>query len=723
MMEMKQLAQKIAVFLLFGVILAAFGPRGLEAREVQLVMALDISGSMKTTDPLRLLPKSAHIMVELLDVKDRLGVLTFEDVAQTRLVCAPLNAAQRHKGVQELKRLQPRGLYTDLYQALAQGLKCFGPPGQAKRALLLISDGQMDINPHKGNSKTFVERVHQEIIPAYKKAGIPIYTVAFTAASDQALLKTLADQTGGRFLLIPTAKDLHRAFTKFYEDLKGPQVAPLVGNHFVIDPQVKEAILVATRSKQDRPIGLETPQKKKIGPASKGVRWFSAPTFDMVTLPSPKPGQWTVSGLKEGDGKVILMTDLKLDCPHLPKEAGLDEALVAGALLTNKGLLVDTPEVLTETVFTAELQAEGGQAVKLPLGPLPPGQKDLWPPGTRVVKFPPFGSAGTWNLTIRALGKTFQRERNLSFKVSQPWYKAQQIIAGGQSQVEFQPNPDLKAEQLAGWISLDAPAAGVSGKFVDPPPGHSFRFLLPAGLSSPCQVNLELTGVTNSGRPLIIQSPPLPLNLDPGVLTAAMKARSAAAVPENNLAGTAAAAEKGAKGGAAVAATAAKNSSAADSSLFSKESIRKHKWLWLAGLGLLAAIIILVAVAYIFKPPVLQFLIIKSSRRAPVDEDEMDPEKLNLLLKAQVESLLKEKGKLIADLGEMRQLVEQLMAAKEELEAKMGEPSSEFREKSKVIKELESRLEEAEREAKSVQEEYMALYARSNQEKQELKKT
>lgn len=737
---MARLGRNICIFLLLGVLAVAWAPRRGEAREVHLIMALDISGSMKATDPLRLLPKSANIMVELLDEKDSLGVLTFEDVTLTRLACGPLSPAQRRKGFQELSRLQPRGLYTDLYQAMASGLKCFEQPGQAKRALLLISDGQMDIDPRKGNSKAFVERVHQEIIPAYRKAGIPIYTVAFTTASDQALLKTLAEQTGGRFLLIPAAQDLHQAFTRFYEDLKGPQVAPLVGNRFLIDPQVQEAIVVVTRSTQGKAVALESPKGQKLSPATKtaGIRWFSAPSFDMVTIPKPEPGNWTVSGHKEGEGKIILMTDLKLDCPHMPEEAGTDEVLLAGALLKNKEQQVTAEEVLSQTLLTAELQAEGGKPLQLPMGPPPLEQRELWPAGARVAKFPPFSAPGIWRLKIRAQGKTFQRERNFSIKVSLPWYKVKEVTGDGPTQVEFLLSPGREVAQMVGCFSIIDPVGGVAGTFGHPLPSGGFRFSFPPELSGSYRLNAHLTGTTASGRPLVLQPQPVNVNLTRVAGAAAKEPKKADPAPEPKSAATpemgpksAAASEKGPKGAAPVPGIEPKSpapapeigpkSAAGPPSPGAAAPVpRSRKWLWLAALGLAATVIILVTVAYVFRPRALSFLIWRSSGETVTDD--MPIEKQNLLLKAQVESLQKEKGKLLADLGEMRRNIEKLTAAKDELEARQGQPSKEYQEKSKVIKELEQRLEEAESEAKSVQQEYMALYARSQKEKQDLKK-
>ncbi len=687
---MAKLSRNIFVLLFWGLLAGAWVSQGAEAREVQIIMALDISGSMKRTDPLRLLPKAAHIMVELLNEKDRLGILTFEDVTLTRLAPAPLTPGYKRRGFQELTRLQPRGLYTDIHQVLAAALKTYGPPGQAQRALLLISDGQMDIDPLKGNSKTFVERVHQEIMPAYKKAGIPIYTVAFTPESDQVLLKTLADQTGGRFLLISEAKDLHRAFTNFYEILKGPQMAPLVGNRFVIDALVQEAILVVTRSTQGKPVALEDPKGRKLSPDSDGVRWFAAPTFDMVTLSRPEPGNWTVSGHKEGDGKIILMTDLKLEIPHLPEDPGADEALMAGARLLNKDQPVTASEVLNQTVFTAELSAEGGKPVQLQLGAPPVEQKELWPAGARAARFPAFGAPGLWRLQIRALSKTFQRERNIFLKVSTPWYKAQPVTGDGISRVEFLPGPGREALQLTGWISTSAPGRGVSGKFVQPPPGKGFVFAFPPDLSGSYLVNARLTGATASGRPVMLEEPPVRVDLTPKAAAAKIGPKSAAAATS--------------KGSAATV-----------------SGSRKRLWIALSLAGMVA---LLASSAFLYRFRARRRLSLKSAgdRAAAVVSEDIPPDRQNLLLREQVATLHQENGKLQEELEKKEQEIQELIAAKEELEARLGQPSRDYQEKNKMIRELEKRLEDAEREARSVQEEYMALYARSQQEKKELKK-
>ena len=62
------------------------------------------------------------------------------------------------------------------------------------------------------------------------------------------------------------------------------------------------------------------------------------------------------------------------------------------------------------------------------------------------------------------------------------------------------------------------------------------------------------------------------------------------------------------------------------------------------------------------------------------------------------------------------------MAEKTDLQAELERISSKTKGNVQSIEELEKKLEQAEQEAKGVQEEYMALYARNQQEKEAIKK-
>jgi hypothetical protein len=661
---------------------------------LSLLVALDTSGSMKTNDPRRLLPQAAALMVRLLEEQDRLGLFSF-DTAPRLILEGTLSPERRRSCLRDLAGLQPVGAYTNIPAVLDAALETFGPPTASPRALILITDGHVDIDPRQGDTESAVRRLRQEILPAYKEANIPIYTVAFTMQSDQKLLLDMAAQTGGAFLLVERDADLHRAFLWLYEKLKQPQLSPIINNHFLIDPGVEEAMLIASREDPDRPVGLTDPQGRKLSPKdSPGqVRWFATPVFDMVTIPAPRPGVWSLSGCTEGEGKVVLLTDLKLTCPHIPEEIGGDEALAVGAALFEQGRPVTQAELLEQTVFQALLAPEGGEPYRLELKEPPAGQQDWWPPGARVGRFPALRAAGTARVQVQVQGKTFHRERNFCLRVASPWYR--EALAGAQAsgfgRLEFQPGEKGPLDAARGWLSVRPDTGGLAAALFRPAQDGSFSLRLPGPRFLPAVVDVHLTGAVSPGRPVFIQPPSQ-------TISSAMAGGADAVAPGVFLANLRAKLRQLRAQGLPVA-----------GALKSRAGI-------LAALALLAGV--LAAVGWLTRRR-WRVLLLKGLTThvfAPGDGAE------NLMVLAQLEVLQKEKVDLAAKHEELEKRLKHLTADNVDLAKKLEQQSLTFKEKAKVMGELEQKLQEAELEAKAVQQEYTALYARSQGEKQELKK-
>jgi Mg-chelatase subunit ChlD len=166
---------------------------------IRLVLALDTSDSLKTNDPHHLFPTAAALMVHLLEERDSLGLLRFDATPSVVLEPGPLTRSRRQRALRELEHLGPRGPYTDVSALLDAGLEVFEAPAASRRALVLITGGELDIDPRKGDAGSQDQRLKQTTVPAYQRADIAIYTVAVAPKADQKLLKKLAAATGGVF--------------------------------------------------------------------------------------------------------------------------------------------------------------------------------------------------------------------------------------------------------------------------------------------------------------------------------------------------------------------------------------------------------------------------------------------------------------------------------------------------------------------------------------------
>ncbi len=318
-----------------------------------------------------------------------------------------------------------------------------------------------------------------------------------------------------------------------------------------------------------------------------------------------------------------------------------------------------------------------------------PGAGSAFSPGPRVGRFPPVHQEGDATLRITALGKTLQRSVALPITITQPWYRVALPPAADPKVPPISFQPDLKRlpQQVEGAVTLQSALGSLAGALINPVPGSEIIMAQPSGCQETCLADLQLTGTAPGGRPLVIVSGPRPLAAPP-------------AAPEK-----------------AAAPAAKKVSQEKAHSSHSPAVTRKLKrrWLWLALMGIGVVICLLAGL-----------LFWQDSRGDQDSEEELgdddDSGKHVLRLQAQVEALLKEKAQLQAALAEKNRQNEQLEKEKADLQAELERAKSRSQGSSKSLEELEKKLEEAEREAKGVQQEYMALYARSQEEKETIKK-
>jgi|GEM_PF-1393468 len=685
------------------------------AQALDLFLALDVSGSMRTSDPRRLLPQAVRLLVTLAREGDSLGYLTFEDGARVRLPLEPVTDAHRRRALAELRRLAPRGLYTDLAAALAQGLEVLtAPNGEIRGALVLLTDGKMDPNPAKGTAKSALERLRTDLLPEYVRRHIPIYTVAFTDQSDQALLRDLAGQTGGRYFLVPDPAALHQAFTAIYDDREHPQMAPVQGNAFVIDPSVQEATVVITRASLGRSSTLIAPDGSRYSYRSvrEPVRWFAADAFDLVTIPHPAPGTWRLEGQQKDASRVLLLTDLALSCPFLPYTAGEDEDLLVAAGLEQAQALVTDPAVLGSTTFTATLYqgsevsaALGGEKnaapsnhAEVPLGPPGLGLPLTTPPGLLWGSLPTPARQGTWDLRVQALGKTFQRERHFRLEIGPPWLQLQAPAPtpGAEVTVDVKTAAGRQARGLSGWVGLREPSGLIQAIGLASEKLADFQFAFQPSLPGVYQVGLQLSGLTDSGRPLRLHVRPVPVTVSapaPGAPPPSPPAPPPDSRWRRFLPGV------------------------------------KIGALALAGVLVLAGVILLLrlrprlgGLLFRRRPPGPDVPGEPSAAGASASQAPTSVEQENLLLKAQVESLKESLAKSREEAQALKKNFEALNQESQKDKAELTTQVENLRQQAKRLPELESQVSKAETDLQNMQEEYMALYSRTKQEKDVLKK-
>jgi hypothetical protein len=384
-----------------------------EKKNMDVVLVMDSTGSMKKTDPLFLRIPAAKLFISLLDKNDRAGVISFSDSAEL-LSSSVLVDSDNGKNTlfQAVDKITSAGLHTNLYEALNKGIEVLGAekrPGSEK-IIVLMSDGIMDTgDPEK--DKALIEKLKTDLTKMLIDNGIKVYAIAFTGQSDTQLLEGVSKQTGGFYNLAMTDRDFHVVFASIFESLKAPDMLPMSGNGFLIDKSIEEVTIVTTKDSPDTTIKLSAPDGKKYSSGNKppDTEWFASSNFDMMTIKKPLEGKWEILFSTGKNNKAYVITNLNLQTNFNELYPLFGQNLDVRVWLERDGKTIKEKEVLEKITISLELSKPDGEMIRLQ----PFNKED----GTFEKSIELF-NAGNYKLKLVADGKTFQREKTFAFKVS-----------------------------------------------------------------------------------------------------------------------------------------------------------------------------------------------------------------------------------------------------------------------------------------------------------------
>lgn len=407
------------VWILLSGILTA--PAAAERAGVDAVLVMDSSGSMKETDPRRLRVPAAKLFISLLGAEDRVGLISFSDAGYPVVRLTPATAANRERLLRGVDKVSAKGAYTNLHAALEAGLAMLQADGVAdrtpglerRRLLVLMSDGKMDTGDFE-RDRALLDRIRSETLEALAAAGIEVYTIAFTEASDMALLREMAARTAALSRLASNDRELHAAFGQIFESAKQPDMLPIQGGEFQVDAAVDEVTVVASKAAPEVEIRLETPAGKTLAAAAagEGVRWFESDRFDMITVPRPQPGRWRLLASDDRDSRAYIVTDLGMEARVGDEPAYVGSEQTAEAWLLQDGGIITARELLAQARFRVEIVQPDGSPGEVLL-------EDTGHSGDRAAGDGVFANRlvftqpGQQRVRVIASGGTFEREKTL----------------------------------------------------------------------------------------------------------------------------------------------------------------------------------------------------------------------------------------------------------------------------------------------------------------------
>jgi uncharacterized protein (TIGR03503 family) len=300
---------------------------------------IDVSGSMKKTDPLNLRIPAMKMLNGLIPDGSYAGVWNFGRYVDMTVKWGKVDKDWRKQADIGAAKIHSNGLFTNVESALARATRGWEKAdAKAQRSIILLTDGQVDISKDKEKNRISRKAILTKSIQALKKSGVKVHSIALSKDADETLLKQLALETGGSFETAESAKELQKIFLKLFERATEPDMIELKGNEFTVDKSIKEMTLLIFRPKESKLTQLYPPGAAIISSEQKGEStWRSEEGYDLITIKKPTLGVWKIDAYSDPDNRLMVVTDLKLKVLEIPAYMTPSQPLSISTALYNKG--------------------------------------------------------------------------------------------------------------------------------------------------------------------------------------------------------------------------------------------------------------------------------------------------------------------------------------------------------------------------------------------------
>jgi von Willebrand factor type A domain len=406
-------------------------------------LLIDISGSMKTSDPDNLRAPALELMVRLLPDGARAGVWIFGEDVDVLVPHGPVDGEWRRQAHEAMARIDNSGQRTNIPAALEAATYDFDrlDPGY-RTSIVLLTDGKVDV----GESPVLNAGAARDLLagraPELGATGIPVHTIALSAEADWVFLRSLARATSGIAEQAQSADALSGIFLQSLEMVAPTARVPVTGSRFSIDESVDEFTLLVFFDGSRKKVKLIAPSGRVFQPDSSatGADWSVNQQFALVTLSDPEPGKWRVDTPGNARVRVTVISDLQLEVDPLPNSMDSGRRAELGLRLTEAGQPIADPEVLKAFNLYVDITAPDGQTERIDVSDSYPPPQD----GEYRVLVPGFEQSGRYEIMVRLHAQTLERELPLHVQVAPPPDRATLVTRGQEP-----PEDDFRAP-LAG---------------------------------------------------------------------------------------------------------------------------------------------------------------------------------------------------------------------------------------------------------------------------------
>lgn len=425
--------------------------------QIDIRILVDVSGSMKQTDPLNLRVPALQVLTQLLPAEAQAGVWEFADDANLVVPHGPIDDQWRELALAAAQNIRSDGQYTDIGGALQAA--AFGQQAtDSKRKLhvILLTDGMVDIAKNEVVNIRARNDLLQHITQQYVDAGALVHAIGLSYAADEKTLSDIARRTDGLFAVAENANQLLDIFLRALDNSVLTQQAPVSEDRqsFVVNSDV-ESITVVVEKKGSQEVALQSPDGEVISAtdteASHEIDWQESSTHDVVKVQEPEQGTWAVTSAEAEVTRVNIQGQLSMDLRLPSTNIYLGQSTSLEVILADAQGALKDPALLSEFSLQLSLENEQQQLQWEQLVPVTTAATKIAMPAQQEL--------GLYRLRARLLHPEMAQEVERSLRVHPP---VEYTIT--QQQVAEVLQYEVSVTPLFKQLDLDASYVTVTGQ-------------------------------------------------------------------------------------------------------------------------------------------------------------------------------------------------------------------------------------------------------------------
>ncbi len=475
---------------------------------------IDISGSMRRTDPHNLRKPSMELLAGLYPAGSLGGFWSFGQGVDVMVPFGRVDHHWREGAIAAAARIRSDSPFTDIPLALEAAAFDLDrrQPGQVSH-IILLTDGFVDVGPSDEEDAAAVRYLVDDLLPRLRAGGFILHTVALSEEADHELMERLSVDSGGMALVAQRAEELSRIFLDALDRAAPAPQLPLEGERFQVDAGIRELTVLVLKEDDTPAVQLLAPDGARHDAAAHpgNMRWRRGEGYELITVDAPAPGTWRLGEAPIPGSRVTIVSDLQLQLSALPVTGFVTSGAQLEARLVDGGQPIQSPGFLGVVQMRGEVRREAdAQQWTLDLH----GGRRVPAGGRYQAALPMLARPGDYELLVTADGGTFQRQERRRVQVLAPFEVTLDTAGEVPALAVRMLHPDVDLETTDVLVRLRSPSGRGLGQRLEPVAERHWQAAI-KGLDETglYEFYVEVEGRLLDGQPLSFISDPMQLRV------------------------------------------------------------------------------------------------------------------------------------------------------------------------------------------------------------------